>query len=51
MHGNARGLDAKGYCSAEIISPSSSNIHKRVDKEIKVGEIETKDMDIVGCTN
>ena len=51
MHGNARGLDAKGYCSAEVTATSASFIHRRVDKEIKVGEIETKDLDILGCTN
>ena len=51
MHGNSRGLDAKGYWSAEVTATNVAHIYKRVDKDMKHGEIEIKDLDLLGCTN
>lgn len=51
MLGNSRGLDAKGFCSAEIVPPSASHIIQRVRKSIRSGEIDVKDLDLNQCTN
>jgi len=51
MLGNARSLDAKGFCSSDISPPSASHIYKRVDKSLKAGEIDVKDLDLNKCTN
>ncbi|CAI2363827.1 unnamed protein product [Moneuplotes crassus] len=51
MMGNSRGLDSKGFCSADIIPPSASHIYKRINKSLKAGEIHVKDLDLNLFTN
>lgn len=51
MLGNQRGLDAKGFCSSDVVSPSASHVYTRVNKSLKAGEIKIKDLDLNKCTN
>ena len=46
MLGNSRGLDAKGFCLSDVLPPSASHIFQRVNKNLKAGEIDIKDLDL-----
>lgn len=51
MLGNSRGLDAKGFLSSNITPPSASHVYKRINKSLKAGEIDVKDLDLNMSTN
>ena len=51
MLGNSRGLDSKGFCSSDIVPPSASHVYTRINKSLKAGDIDVKDLDLNKFTN